>query len=172
MNTQEAIEILEQHQLWRRGLPPYDRIGEPIPSTGTDLGKAIAHAIEVMGREIVDYTGWKEQPKIPQEWAHLRDRIVAYYDRADKLLDEDNAQQAARELQGLLGYAVSHINAHSINKAAPEKIDGLKEALSRNLWFETGNEQVTGDECHTATADREKVEKTATLYEQLSNGDK
>lgn len=51
MNTQEAIEILEQHQLWRRGLPPYERGGEGMPHTPAQLGLAIDAAIEHMKRE-------------------------------------------------------------------------------------------------------------------------
>jgi hypothetical protein len=50
MNTQEAIEILEQHQLWRRGLPPYEHGGEGLPHTPKQLGKALSHAIEHMKR--------------------------------------------------------------------------------------------------------------------------
>lgn len=50
MNTEEAIEILEQHQLWRKGLPPYEVGGECMPHTPKDLGLAIDAAIEYMKR--------------------------------------------------------------------------------------------------------------------------
>ncbi len=50
MNTQEAIEILERHQLWRKGLPPYEHGGERQPHTPAQLGEALTHAIEHMKR--------------------------------------------------------------------------------------------------------------------------
>lgn len=47
MHTEEAKAILEQHQLWRRGLPPYDETGG-MPYTPEDVGVAIDVAIKAL----------------------------------------------------------------------------------------------------------------------------
>lgn len=51
MDTEIAIKILTEHNKWRRGEPPYDKMGEPYPHTPNKLGKAIDHAITIMMME-------------------------------------------------------------------------------------------------------------------------
>jgi len=49
MKTQEAIDIIQKHNDWRRGKPPYaGEVPEPMPVTPAELGKALEHAIQVM----------------------------------------------------------------------------------------------------------------------------
>jgi hypothetical protein len=48
MKLIEAIAILTEHNLWRRGLPPYDEAGAPLPYTTRQLSKAIDVAIKTM----------------------------------------------------------------------------------------------------------------------------
>jgi hypothetical protein len=50
MKTDEAIEILEEHNKWRRGDEPYETGGEGMPHNPKELGLAITHAIEHMKR--------------------------------------------------------------------------------------------------------------------------
>ena len=47
MIDEEAIHLLQQHQLWRRGLPPYDETGG-APYTPKELGVAIDIAIKAL----------------------------------------------------------------------------------------------------------------------------
>lgn len=55
MTHDEAVNILKNYQLWRRGLPPYD-FGQPVnmPFTPEKLGEALDYAIAELTRENKD----------------------------------------------------------------------------------------------------------------------
>lgn len=61
MKTDEAIKILEQHQLWRKGEPPYGQGGEGMPHTPVELGAALTHAIDCMNQ-----TQWQDISTAPK----------------------------------------------------------------------------------------------------------
>jgi hypothetical protein len=46
MNLDDCITILTEHNLWRRGLPPYENGGEKTSYTVKQLGEAIDYAVE------------------------------------------------------------------------------------------------------------------------------
>ena len=48
MNAKQAKEILIEHQLWRKGLPPYDKPFSDPPYTTKDLSDAILFAIQTI----------------------------------------------------------------------------------------------------------------------------
>lgn len=45
MTLANAIAIVEAHQLWRLGLPPYDTPGEPPSYTSAELTQALATVV-------------------------------------------------------------------------------------------------------------------------------
>ena len=81
----------------------------------------------------VDYSGWKEQPDIPEQWAYLRDKLVVAYEEADKNYDKGKFSEGIRYIQGAIGYAVMHINAHSNVKPQPVDVEGLKDEIGE-VW--------------------------------------
>jgi hypothetical protein len=48
MKAKQAKEILIEHQLWRKGLPPYDQAGIEPPYTPKELSDAILFAIQIL----------------------------------------------------------------------------------------------------------------------------
>lgn len=48
MTNKEAQEILQEMQVWRRGLPPYDGIHKNMPYTPHQFGEAIDTAIQAL----------------------------------------------------------------------------------------------------------------------------
>lgn len=48
MTTEQAITILQEMQIWRKGQPPYDAPGAKMPYSPADFGKAIDMAIEAL----------------------------------------------------------------------------------------------------------------------------
>lgn len=48
MTNKEAQEILQEMQVWRRGLPPYDGIRKNMPYTPHQFGEAIDTAIQAL----------------------------------------------------------------------------------------------------------------------------
>lgn len=50
MERSEALEILEQYQLWRRGEHPYDQVGYRFEYGSKVIGEAIDVAIEELKR--------------------------------------------------------------------------------------------------------------------------
>lgn len=48
MTNKEAQEILQEMQVWRRGLPPYDGIRKNMPYTPRQFGEAIDTAIQAL----------------------------------------------------------------------------------------------------------------------------
>ena len=63
MTHDEAVNILKNYQLWRRGKPPYD-FGQPVemPFAPKELGQALDHAIAVLERpaapgKAIDHSG-------------------------------------------------------------------------------------------------------------------
>lgn len=50
MNLAKAMDILTEHNKWRRGEPPYDTIPPVDHATPKEIGEAIDVAIEEMHR--------------------------------------------------------------------------------------------------------------------------
>ena len=60
MNIDQAINILTEHNKWRRGQPPYEFGGEQSAHTPKQIGEAIDFAVDVMARELSNYNLWKQ----------------------------------------------------------------------------------------------------------------
>ena len=100
MTHDEAVNILRNYQLWRRGLPPYD-FGQPVnmPFTPEKLGEAIDYAIAVMERDrrSENYGGTQFDELVDE---FRRSPHSAVFDAKDDALDIiDDLQRYIRKLE-------------------------------------------------------------------------
>jgi len=93
----------------------------------------ISLALDAQVFENVDYSGWKEQPSIPSEWEFLRDKLVKMHNELDVLYDKGDSEKGLRYAQGVLGYAVMHINAHTAYEHKQPPVDN-DEAEFKSGW--------------------------------------